>query len=161
MNLINQNNELNLNGIIMDQINIKRTFDDLRFLEDKFYKIFDLNPCPMTIADFDTQTLIDVNDAFLKEIESQDKNEVIGKRTDKYGIDLISEKDIHFVINEILTKGSIKNYICPFKTINGKIKRGLFSGSIIEFNNKKCIFIICQVLNTSCIYKFIKTLHRF
>lgn len=30
---------------------VKFLVDELRLIEDKFYKIFDLNPCPMMIND--------------------------------------------------------------------------------------------------------------
>jgi hypothetical protein len=53
----------------------------LRKMEDKFYKVFDLNPCPMAISDFETHKIIDVNEAFIKIIELDNKNEILGKDT--------------------------------------------------------------------------------
>jgi PAS domain-containing protein len=134
-----------------DSENIGHELEILRKIEDKFYKVFDLNPCPMAICDYDTHKIIDVNDAFLKIMEFENKNEIIGQDTsDKKLID----RELKYEMYSIIKKGDLfKNIIIQFQSKNGKKYKGLFSGSVIELNGRQCIFTICQIINRKCFYK--------
>jgi len=155
MKLINHNEELITSGIVIEQEYVERelkcTADELRIVEEKFFKIFDLNPCPMAIADAETNIIIDVNEAFVKIIELDNKYQVIGHDTSVLNHGII-DKEVKDKMYGVIKEGEFfKNITIPFRSIKGKKLRGLFSGSVIELNGKKCIFTMCQVINRKCL----------
>lgn len=154
---IDCNNTLSEVSIDKDYIEtqLNNTSDDLRIIEDKFYKIFDLNPCPMSITEIKTSTVIDVNDAFLSIMSIKDKSILIDKKLNKFNF--VKKRDEINILNKIYKDGSIKNYVCEFRTMNHKRKKGMFSGSIINLNNKKCLLLICQLVNKKSVFGIFKT----
>lgn len=163
MKLINHNEDSISDYLSVKDSDIKReleyTFDELRLIEDKFYKIFDLNPCPISIGDFKNNVIIDVNDAFLKVMEYNSKYDIVGKRAKDYCI--LSNKDREIVFKKMQENGGLKNYFCEFKTSTGKKKKGLFSGEMMNFNGKDCIILICQVVNKGFLASIFKTYFTF
>lgn len=121
--------------------------ENLRKIEEKFYKVFDLNPCPMAISKLDTGELIDVNEAFVNIVGLESKYEVIGRITTEEGIKILKKRDRDKIIKMIEKDGSAKNIFVKFRTYGGKVLRGLFSASTVELNNIKCLFTTCQIIN--------------
>lgn len=66
--------------------------NEFRETEQKFYKIFDFNPNPMSINDIATGNIIDVNQSFLDIIGFKSKYQVIGKTLDQNGFNLLDKK---------------------------------------------------------------------
>jgi hypothetical protein len=164
MKLINHSDEQLIENII-DPIDMGRELNHaskkLRLIEDKFYKVFDMNPCPMSLSLMEDGTIIDVNEAFLKEVGMKHKSEMVGKTTIESGLKIIKEKDRDYIFNKILKNGKVENYPCSFMTLHGKKKKGLFSGTVMDLNNKKCLFLICQIVNNSCVANIFKTYFVF
>jgi PAS domain S-box-containing protein len=165
MRLINHKEEqliISPVNIVIGQSDIGRELNsvadiELRLIEEKFYKIFNSNPLPMYISDLKSFNIIDVNDSFVKNMGIKNKENIIGKRVDDSGLKIIRKKDQDRVINDIITKGEIKNFLCRFKNANGKKLKGLFSGSLIELNDQKCLFLICQLVSKKCVFNIFKT----
>lgn len=128
------------------------TTEILRKIDDKFYKIFDLNPCPMAISDLKTNVLIDVNDAFVEIVGFKSKNEVIGKPTTEVGLKLIKQADKDRIINMLVNGNEVKNIFVNFRNCKGKKLTGLFSASFIELNDKDYLLTLCQVIKKKCIF---------
>ena len=127
--------------------------DDLRSMEDKFYKIFDLNPLPMAIHTIDDNILIDFNDAFLKIVGIKSKLDLIGKNTSETGLNLLKSEDKSYFLNQIKKNGKFENYYFTFRNMKGELLRGLVSGTIIELNNQKCLLSICQIVYRKCFFQ--------
>jgi PAS domain-containing protein len=145
-----------LSSINMDiDRHLQLTSEELKLYEDKFFKTFYLNPCPMSLSDYYTGEIVEINQAFLEMIGLKDKNYIKGKSTTKMNI--ISEKNKNHIIKKIITDGYLKNYVCEFKRIDGKKRAGMFSGSLIEINNKTCLMLICQVINKKFLTGLFKT----
>jgi len=159
MKLINKEEDINnvdlFESSSSNDEQIKLLSDELRLAEDKFYKVFDLNPCPMAISDINENIIIDVNDAFVKVIGLTSKLEVIGKDITEKGLKIIKRKDKEVILKEISETNKFKNYFSIVKPLRGKKFKGLFSGSLIELNGRKCLFTICQVVNKQCFLDFI------
>jgi len=158
MKLINKEVDISSVGLFESNSSndeIRLLSDELRLVEDKFYKVFDLNPCPMAISDIKENIIIDVNEAFVNVIGLTSKSEVIGKDITEKGLKIIKSKDKDVILKEILRTNKFKNYFTIVKPIRGKKFKGLFSGSLIELNGRKCLFTICQVVNKKCFFDFI------
>lgn len=128
--------------------------EELRTVEDKFYKIFDLNPCPMAISKLGTAEIIDVNESFVKIVGLKSKYDVIGKLTTEEGVRIIKETDRKRVLKMVEENGFVKNIFIKFRTPSGKKYKGLFSATIIELNKIKCLFTICQIINKRCLIDY-------
>ena len=141
---------------------IVKSVDKLREIEDKFYKIFDLNPCPMAIHRIEDNTLIDVNEAFVKVVGIKSKFDIIGKDTSETGLNLLKDKYKKYFLDKLKEDGIFQNYFFTFRNMKGKKLRGLVSGSIIELNGERCLLSICQIVNRRCLTKlFCKTYYIF
>lgn len=127
--------------------------DELREAEKKFYTIFDINPCPMSVHDIEHDyVIIDVNQSFLDTIGFSSKNDIIGKKMFGSGFDIISHKDLKNFLNKLKSNGGVvKNLSILFKNLKGKKIKGVFSGTLIELNEKKCLLIVCHILSKQCI----------
>lgn len=145
--------------LVHNQENIKSEYDefnfnlmdDLRASEEKFYHIFDFNPCPMSVNDVVTGRIIDVNQSFLDIMGFQSKINVIGRSMDESDFKLLGTKNRNVFLKKILEDGMVKNIPIPFRNLSGKKHKGLFSGTLVELNGKKCLLIVCQVINKQCI----------
>jgi len=134
---------------------IRLLVDELRLVEDKFYKIFDLSPCPMMIND-SNGLLIDVNQSFLNITNNiKDKKQILGKLITENGLNFIKEKEKDYIVDCINNDGCIKNHLIKFRTLKGKKLNGLCSCSRIELNGKDCILTILQVVSKKCLLNFI------
>jgi len=140
-------------AIDQNDVEFKNFVNELREIEEKFYKIFDLNPCPMSINDIEHDRIIDVNQAFMNVIGIKNKSEIVGKRTTEEGLNIVKNKDRIAVLNQLDDKGVFKNYLTTFRTLRGKKIQGIFSGSIIELKGIKCLLTTCQVVNRKCLFK--------
>ncbi|MBY9007803.1 MAG: PAS domain S-box protein [Candidatus Lokiarchaeota archaeon] len=124
-----------------DQIAILiRNMTDQKHSEEKFLKVFKLNPSPMAISTIDNGSYIDVNESFLDIIGYQ-KEEIIGKSSTKLNI-WENIKDREKAIKAIKKKGRIQNLDLKIRTKNGKIINGLFSAEIIQIQKKSYILSI-------------------
>jgi PAS domain S-box-containing protein len=107
---------------------------------EKFNKIFNNNPALMAISSFPDQIFTEVNNAFLAKTGFS-KDEVIGKTSrdlllfDKSGY---QEK----MAVDLSKKGSVHNREMKIKTRSGLILDGLFSGEIIENQDKKYLLTV-------------------
>jgi len=131
------------------------TSEELRLYEDKFFAMFDLNPCPMTIAELETGRIVDANQSFLDVVGLKHKSEILGKTTIE--LNIISNKNKIKLLQNLKINGYLKNYCCEFKTISGKKKMGMFSGSLIDICQKKYLMLICQVVNKKFVSGIFKT----
>jgi len=150
MNKSEEPNLLVSSTLDIDKDVIKRdlleTSKSLRDVEDKFYKIFDLNPCPMSIADSETGILIDVNDAFVSLTGFDSKDEIIGRASTELGLNLLKKIDRDRMMEELNSDKEIKNFVVRVKNKNGVSANALFATSFIDLNNRKCFLAICQVI---------------
>jgi hypothetical protein len=128
---------------------------DLRNNEEKFYKMFDFNPCPMSIHELSTGIIIDVNQSFLKTIGLKNRMDIIGKSVSNPGkFHLMEEKDQKLLIDKVKKEGIVKNIAIQFKNLSNKKLKGLFSGTYIELNDIKYLLVICQIIDKKCLLNY-------
>ncbi len=118
---------------------VTKDISKVRLSEEKFSKLFHLNPSACGLSDLDTRQYIEVNEAF-SALLGFDKNEVIGKTATDLGIMTPETK------NEILLKadcnGNVTNAEADLIAKNGDIKQALISAENIYVQDKKYRFTV-------------------
>ena len=127
---------------------------DLRSNEEKFYKIFDFNPCPMSIHELSTGIIVDVNQSFLEIIGLKNRRDILGKNVIKGNFNLMDEKDQKIFVEKIKKEGVVKNMTIQFKNLSNKKIKGLFSGTYVELNDIKYLLVICQIIDKKCLLNY-------
>lgn len=106
----------------------------------RFNKIFDKNPVFMEISTLPDRRFLEVNQSFLLKT-GYEKEEVIGKTSAE--IDLyVNIKAKDKFVEELLETGSIYNREMDIRTKSGEILNGLFSGEVIESQQKRHMLIV-------------------
>lgn len=113
-----------------------KTEDKIHELEERFSIAFRMSPVSITISRVSDNKFIDVNDAFLKDIEYS-REEVIGHTPRELNL-WVSEEERQWVVNEILENRNISGKVISYKTKAGKIKYGLASINVVSFHGQPC-----------------------
>jgi len=97
---------------------------------DKLQKYFEINPIPIAISDAETGIFIDVNESFLQTLGYL-RDEVLGRTSDDLGL-FVDPNDRKEITASILKNGKVENAEIRFRTKDGAIRSGLFSGTVIR-----------------------------
>lgn len=106
----------------------------------KFNKIFNNNPSLMAITSAGDRKFVEVNRMFLDKF-GYAKDEIIGKTALDLQLYVQPEKQ-DLMYNEIKNNKKIQNFEAKLKAKNGKTLDGVFSGEIIEIQEKNYFIII-------------------
>ncbi|MBN2738595.1 MAG: PAS domain S-box protein [Spirochaetales bacterium] len=118
----------------------KKIVEKLRVSEDKFSKIFLMNPSIMSISSIKEGIFVDVNNAFLKTF-GYERDEVIGKTSKD--IDIFEDYSLRdIIIDEIREKGFINGFDVQARTKNNSIRHGLFSAYSLEIYGEKYLLSV-------------------
>jgi two-component system, cell cycle sensor histidine kinase and response regulator CckA len=106
----------------------------LRISEERFSKVFSLNPMAQFIVNLDTAKLLDVNDTFLK-ITQHSKEEIIGKTIQD--ISLCADPVCWYeMIDEVKTEGLAYDKDSAIRTKYGEIRSIKCSSWLLETVNE-------------------------
>lgn len=117
---------------------VTKDISEIVLSEEKFSKVFYLNPSACGLSDVENGKYIEVNDAFYKLLEF-DKDEVIGKSAIELGI--LSKDTIKNILSDA-ENDTIINKNMILKTKYDKIKHVLLSAEHINIQNKKFRFTV-------------------
>jgi len=120
---------------------VTKDITKVQLSEEKFSKLFYINPSACGLTNLDDAKYLEVNEAFYKLLEF-DKNEVIGKTPVELGI--ITEESMRSVITKADENGLISNVEAELKTKNGNIKNVLLSAENIYIKDKKLRYTVVQ-----------------
>lgn len=110
--------------------------------EERFYKAFNANPEPMTIATISEGRYLDVNESFLR-ITGHERDEVIGRTS--MDVKLWKQVEDRAKLVEMLEKqGSVRELDIAFLTKSGEPRVGLISAEVIEIAGQQCILAIVK-----------------
>lgn len=126
------NNKPALFGVTKDISRIKLS-------EEKFSKVFYLNPSACGLSEIDTGNYIEVNEAFTK-LFGYSASEVLGTSATKIGIMTLEAKTA--ILAKATDTGRINNIETELKAKDGSIKRVLLSAEDIHINDKKMRFTV-------------------
>lgn len=121
----------------------KKIADDaLKVSEEKFFKAFHINPDSININRMRDGLYIDVNDGFCK-MTGFTREEVIGKTSSEINI-WANSADRERLVAALKKEGECQNLEAQFRFKDGKVRTGLMSAKIINFNNEVCILSISR-----------------
>ncbi|MEI6533589.1 MAG: PAS domain-containing sensor histidine kinase, partial [Candidatus Roizmanbacteria bacterium] len=120
---------------------ITKDISRLRLSEEKFSKVFYLNPSACGLSETETHHYIEVNDAFSM-LLGYNKEEVIGKTAIELGI--MSIETTNALVHKMDSKGRLINAQTFLKTKNGELKPVLLSAENIVVQDKVFRFTIVQ-----------------
>lgn len=112
-----------------------------KFTEEKFTKLFYLNPSGCAITDYSTHCYLEVNEAFL-ELFGFSKNEIIGKTPEELGIFDFDTRKRLLEFADCTEK--ISNVEVGLSSKDGTFKRVILSAEVFFVGNKMYRYTVIQ-----------------
>jgi len=120
---------------------VSKDVSQIKLSEEKFSKVFYLNPLACGFSELDTGKYVEVNEAF-HNLFGFNKNETIGKTA--IGLGLSSAKSFRKILLKADKNGNVSNVDADLKAKNGDIKHVLLSTENIFFQDKKYRYTVVQ-----------------
>ncbi len=118
---------------------VSKDISQIILSEEKFSKVFYINPSACGINDLVTGKYVEVNEAFYN-LFGFGKDEVIGKTAQDLGI--LTKEIAISILQKADSKGNIYNAETDLKTKNGEIRHVILSAENINLQNKKYRFTV-------------------
>ena len=112
---------------------VTKDISKIKFSEEKFSKVFYLNPSICGLSDLITGKYVEVNDVFYS-LLGFDKEEVIGRTAHELGI--LTTEAIEEVLSNADENGSVHNIRADLKTKTGEILHVLLSAENIQVQDQ-------------------------
>ncbi len=117
----------------------KRAEQALRESEERFSKAFQSSPGAISISRLRDGMFIEVNNSFLQD-KGYTREEIIGHTALQLNLWTDLEKRNH--INRLVKNGAgFRNELVEYRTKDGEIKTGYYSGDIITIDNEPCLIM--------------------
>lgn len=120
---------------------VTKDISKIQFSEEKFSKLFYINPSACGLSDLEDRTYIEVNQAFYT-LLGFEKEEVIGKTAIELGI--LSPESIQEILSHADKNGCVNNVEADLRTKSGEIKHVLLSAENIYVQNRKYRFTVAH-----------------
>jgi PAS domain S-box-containing protein len=131
-----------IEGIIEDVTEQKNAADALRASEERFFKVFQSNPIPMTIATIDDGRLIDVNERAI-ELSGYAREEMIGRAAVEIGL-WANPEERDRLIAQLRKTGSLRDGRARIRTRAGHVRAALWSADAIRLGDKEVLLTTIQ-----------------
>jgi two-component system cell cycle sensor histidine kinase/response regulator CckA len=131
-----------IEGVIEDITERKNSAEALRASEERFIRVFQSNPIPMTIATIDEGCLIDVNEQAI-ELSGYSREELIGRNAVDVGL-WAHPQERDRLIAILRETGSLRNGMAHFQTRAGRVVPALWSADAIQLGEKKVLLTVIQ-----------------
>ena len=129
-------------GVTRDVSDRKEAEDALRASEERFFKAFMLTPDAAAISRISDGIIVHINRGFTRTLEYK-PDEAIGKTASELNI-WADPNNREFIISELLRVGMIENIASVARSKSGKLRRGLVSAGMFEFNGIKHSIIVVK-----------------
>jgi PAS domain S-box-containing protein len=131
-----------IEGVVEDITERKLAEKALRASEERFFRVFQSNPTPMTIATIDDGRLLYVNDRAI-ELSGYAREEMIGRSSIDIGLWAYpQERDP--LIARLRENGSLRDGMAHFRTKAGSVKPALWSADVIRLDDKEVLLTTIQ-----------------
>ncbi len=128
---------LYIEGVIEDITERKTAVEALRASEERFIKVFQSNPIPMTIATIDEGRLIDVNERAI-ELSGYSREEMVGRTSIEIGLWAYPEERDR-LIAQLLKTGLLRDGLAHFRTKAGKVAPALWSADRVRLGENEVL----------------------
>ncbi|MGE5844188.1 MAG: PAS domain S-box protein, partial [Syntrophaceae bacterium] len=128
---------LYIEGVIEDITERKTAVEALRASEERFIKVFQSNPIPMTIATIDEGRLIDVNERAI-ELSGYSREEMVGRTSIEIGLWAYPDERDR-LIAQLLETGLLRDGLAHFRTKAGKVAPALWSADRVRLGENEVI----------------------
>ncbi len=118
---------------------VTKDISEIKLSEEKFLKVFDLNPSACGLSDLETHKYLEVNKAFT-DLLGYKPNEVIGKTATELGI--LSSQTVSYILEKADKNGNVKDAEADIISKNGEIKRVLLSSENIFVQERQYRFTV-------------------
>ena len=118
---------------------VTKDISKIQLSEEKFSKLFYINPSACGLSDLVTGKYIEVNEAFYT-LLGFDKNEVIGKTVTELGI--ATSETIDAILQKADSNGNVSNVEVDLLAKNGSIRHVLLSSENINIQDLKYRFTV-------------------
>ncbi len=118
---------------------VSKDISKIKLSEEKFSKVFYLNPSACGLSDLSNSTYIEVNDAFCA-FFGFEKDEVIGKTASE--LHILSEETKRAILLMADNKGNVTGAHAELRAKNGDIKQVLLSSENIQVQDKTYRFTV-------------------
>ena len=115
----------------------RRSEEALRASEERFFKVFQSNPIPMTIATLDEGRLIDINESALA-LSGYSREELIGRTSVDIGLWAYPEERDR-LIAELRETGLLRDGLAHFRTKSGSVAPALWSADRIRLGKDELL----------------------
>ena len=134
-------------GVGRDISSQKNAEEELKNSEEKFFKAFQASPDSLSLTEFSSGTLIEVNDGF-ERVFGYSREEVIGRSTIDLGV-WVNSEDRNAVVTKLKNEGSVKDYEAIGRRKNGESLVGLISAEIIRVAGQSLLLIMVRDITES------------
>ncbi|MEO7912257.1 MAG: PAS domain S-box protein, partial [Roseiflexaceae bacterium] len=112
----------------------------LRQSEERFAKIFQLNPIGIMIATVPDGRIVDINDHYF-ELTHYSKEDIIGRTADELNL-WVEPGDRERIVHLLRTQGAIHNMEIGFRTKEGERRTSIQSIEYLELAGERCVLIM-------------------
>jgi PAS domain S-box-containing protein len=134
----------------------ERLIGGIAFQEEKYAKAFRSSPYAIVLTDEDTGRIFEVNDGFI-DMLGYPREEAVGKTILELKI-WKQDEDCRRAIEELSSKGKVREAEFRFRTKSGEIITGLRSAEEIMINNRPSVY--ASINNISIRKKALEDLNR-
>ncbi|MBL8492535.1 MAG: PAS domain S-box protein [Rhodocyclaceae bacterium] len=114
----------------------------LRLSEEKFSKLFDLNPDHIAIADLETGCVLDVNRAF-EQGTGWSREEVVGRQTVQLGL-WNDPAARNRAVSGVMQDGHVSDMPFEMRRRDGEIRRCLLSAFLVKVGERTLFFTVVR-----------------
>jgi len=118
---------------------VTKDISKIKLSEEKFSKVFHINPSACSLNNKDDQKFVEVNEAF-QTLLGFDKSEVIGNTA--IGLGLMTPETRNAIFHQADYKGNLRNIEVDLKAKNGEIKHVALSSENIKVQDKNYRFMV-------------------
>jgi len=117
----------------------KRAEEALRESEERFMAMFRNSPAPMALVEFDTQRVLDINDAHVQQL-GRPRELVLGRTSKELDL-FVDVKDREKIWEQLARTGQARMDAVPFQDASGALRWHMISARVLPDGEPKTVLV--------------------